>query len=138
MKLDTNKSLILIVLVFQTILILFQTTIYILFDSDLLDIDNKGLGKPKNKLIETIITLLFIINFIILSFIVSLRGFKNDIITYAISFDLFFLTPVRLYYHYLLTHDPKSKNMKILDKILDITSIIKFFIAIFMIKYLFF
>ena len=137
MAFKDDKVLLLQLLIIQSILIFIRTTIYILFDRNLLDLDRKIFGKSNKQLVEWILTVFAIIRLIIVSILFMKRGFTNDILSYCLAY-LMFSSFLRFYYQYLTINHPTSKQIEFIDKKQDITSGLLFFVSLYIIKYVFF
>jgi len=132
-----EKTLLLQLLIIQSVLIFIRSTIYIIFDRNLLDLDRKILGKSNKPLIEWVLTVFAVIRLIIVSIIFMKRGFPNDILSYGLAY-LLFSSFLRFYYQYLTLKHPTSKQIKFIDTKQDVNAVILFFVSVYIIKYVFF
>jgi hypothetical protein len=132
-----DKTLLLVLLIIQSILIFFRTLTYIIFDRHLLNLDEIYIGKNTERYIEWVLTMFAMVRLLIASIVLTKRGFKNDILSYAVCY-LLFSSFLRFYYQYLLEFDDKSNAKIYIDRFQDTNAIILLFISAYIIKFIFF
>ena len=132
-----NDTIVLQILILQTILTLLRSIIYVTFDEQYFNLDKKLFNtdvKPKVLWILLIFSLIRIITTIT---IFSLRGIRNDILTYVL-FIFAISASIRLYYEYLIMFEPKSKNIAYIDKFQDLNALVLFVLSLYIVKFIFF
>lgn len=132
-----DKTLLLVLLIIQSILIFFRTLTYIIFDKNLLNLDEILTGKDSARYVEWILTMFAMVRLLIASIVLSKRGFKNDILSYAVSY-LIFSSFLRFYYQYLIEVDYNSDAKHYIDRFQDTNAIILLFVSAYIIKFIFF
>lgn len=132
-----DRMLLLVLLIIQSILIFFRTLTYIIFDKNLLNLDEIVTGKDNVRYVEWVLTMFAIVRLFIAGIVLSKRGFKNDILSYAISY-LVFSSLLRFYYQYLIEFDKKSIAKQHIDRFQDTNAIILLFVSAYIIKFIFF
>lgn len=137
MKIQTDDDfLAIILLVTLSILILFRTGLYIIFDNHFLNID--GHLKIRNeKEVDYVLTLFSIIRLFLATTILHLRKFRNDLLSYGLLY-LIFTSFVRFYYQYLRTFNRKNPVIKWIDRYQDINALILFFISTYILAKIFY
>ncbi len=132
-----DKTLLLVLLIIQSILILFRTMSYVIFDKHLLNLDEVISGKDYEKTVDLVLTMFAVIRIVISTIVISKRGFNNDILTYALVY-LIFSSFLRFYYQYLIQSKSNPKIKYYIDKYQDTNAIILLFISAYIIKFIFF
>jgi hypothetical protein len=136
MNKSSDITVLLTLLILLTILQFVRTSVYILFDHDLVDLDKK-LGLNNEIIMEIIFLIFCFIRIYIISIVLFKRSFQNDLLTYGLIY-LFLSGFVRFYYDYLYFTDPKNKNIKIIDSYQDIDAVLIFLSSLTIIRFVFF
>lgn len=132
-----NDNLVIQILIFQTILTFIRSFIYITFDEQYFDLDKKLFKKDISPKVDRVLLLFSIIRISVTIFIFSLRGIRNDVLTYVLlCFAI--SASIRFYYEYLILFEPKSKNIEYIDKFQDLNAMILFLLSVYILKYIFF
>ena len=93
--------------------------------------------KNYDKNIELILLFFSVTRVFLVSLILYIRGFRNDILTYVLTY-LAFTSFLRFYYHYLKKYNLQSKKIYYIDKFQDVNAIGLFFSSLYIIYYVFF
>jgi uncharacterized membrane protein len=136
MNKSSDITVLLTLLILLTILQFVRTSVYILFDHDLVDLDKK-LGLDNEKLMEIIFLIFCFIRIYIISIVLFKRSFQNDLLTYGLIY-LFISGLIRCVYDYLYFKDPKNKYIKTIDSYQDIDAILVFLSSLTIIRFVFF
>jgi hypothetical protein len=137
MSYNDDKNTILLLLIILSILILIRTTMYILFDKNLFNIDETIFQESNKETAELFQAIFSIVRISIVTIIFIKRSFRNDILTYVLGY-LAFSSILNIYYQYLVMFNPTSPHIKEIDKLQDINSIILFIISFYIVKHIFF
>lgn len=137
MSYNDDKNTILLLLIILSVLIFIRTTMYILFDYNLFNIDETIFKDSNKETIELFQSIFSIVRIIIISVIFTKRGFRNDILTYLLGY-LAFSAIINIYYQYLVMFNPTSPLIKEIDKKQDINSVILFIGSFYIVKHIFF
>lgn len=137
MSYNDDKNTILLLLIVLSVLIFIRTTTYILFDANLFNIDETVFKDSNKETIELFQSIFSTIRIIIISVIFTKRGIRNDILTYLLGY-LAFSAIINIYYQYLVTFNPTSPLIKVIDKKQDINSVILFIGSFYILKNIFF
>lgn len=136
MNKSSEITVLLTLLIFLTLLQFIRTSVYIIFDHDLLDIDEK-MGFHNENIMEIIYLIFCVILVFIVSIVLFKRSFHNDLLTYGLTY-LFLSGLVRFYYDYLYFTDPKNNHIKIIDSYQDVDAVLLFLSSVTVIRFVFF
>lgn len=129
-----KETIILVLLILLSINATLRTLVYILFDNNLLNLD-EYFGITIENITDKILFIFSFIRAILVVIVLNLRNIRNDIITYVLICLLFF-SFLRFYYHYLLLYTNERKQIYYIDKFQDINSIIIFFCSVYIMKHI--
>ena len=129
-----KETIILILLILLSINATLRTLVYILFDNNLLNLD-EYFGITIENITNNILFIFSIIRTILVLIVLNLRNIRNDIITYVLICLLFF-SFLRFYYQYLVVYTNERKQIYYIDKFQDINSIIIFFCSVYIMKHI--
>ena len=136
-KEDSKSNLILTLLILVSLLSFTRTVIHILFDKNLLNLDDK-LGFSFEPINNALFTIFAVLRISLITIILAKRDFKFDLLSFVLIY-LFFTSSVRIYYEYLYYNKPDAKvELHYIDKFLDINTIITFLSSAYIIYYIFF
>jgi hypothetical protein len=138
-----HDSLIVIqLLILLVVLTFIRNGIHLLFDENFLNLKNLSYFKKYLKynysILDGIYTIFAVVRLFIVFLIFTIRGFKNDILSYILIYNSVNYT-LRIYTSEILKrYYPNSKQEYYLDKYLDFNSTINFITSFYIIYYILF
>jgi hypothetical protein len=140
MKQDSSNLIILLILL--VVLSFIRNGIHLLFDETFLDLKHlsylKKYFKNNYSILDGIYTFFAVVRLFILALIFSIRGFKNDILTYVLIINLVNYI-LRIYTSEILKrYYPNSKQIYYIDEYLDYVNLINFIANFYVIYYILF
>jgi|LakMenE18May11ns_1017448.scaffolds.fasta_scaffold8666309_1 hypothetical protein len=131
---DSNNTIVLLIIL--TIILFTKSTIHILFDNDILNIDKSNYNQF-DEIVSYVLSLIAAMRFFIITLILMTRSVKKDFLTYILYY-LLVTAILRIWYEYLAIFNKQSALYKLFDKYQDIDSILIFLSTGYIIKYIFF
>ena len=129
---DSNNTIVLLIIL--TIILFTKSTIHILFDNDLLNINN---STQTDEIVGYSLALIAAMRFFIITLILMTRNVKKDFLTYILYY-LLLTSILRIWYEYLAIYNKQYVLYKLFDKYQDVDSILIFLFTTYIIKYIFF
>ena len=132
-KKHTTLLILLIILTFTSFT---RSFIYILFDRNLISIDNK-LGFDAEPTVNNVLLIFSIIRLMLTIIILSDMNIQFNLLT-LVLFYFIFTAILRFYYQYLYLYKPNSKEKRYIDKYQYLNSFVIFLSSSYILYYIFF
>ena len=130
-----NQTLILMFLILLSIMAFVRSILYISFDNQFLDL-NENLG-INIMMSENFVSAIGVARLLLASYVLHIRSFKNDFLTYALCY-IIFTAFLRLYEHYLIITNRDPQTIHYIDKIKYVNAVLIFLITLYIVHFIFF
>jgi hypothetical protein len=130
-----NQTLILTFLILLSVIAFVRSILYVSLDTNFFNLgQNLGLNETTG---ENFLSSIAVARLLLASYILHIRSFKNDGLTYVL-FYFIFTALLRFYDHYLIITNTNPQTRQYIDKFRDVNSGLIFLASLYIVYFIFF
>jgi len=133
---NKESNILLIFLIILSLTTFTRTLVYYIFHTGLINFGSKS-KQEIDKVIDKVLVIFTTIRIILVTIILSMRGFQKDILTGVLAF-LFLSSTQRYIYEYTKFNYPSSNLYKALENFQDLNTNLVLLSSLYIMKYVFF